>query len=225
MRIAVLADVHGNLPALEAVLRDVDAQTPDAIWVAGDLVGYNPWPNEVCAVLRERRVKAIRGNHDRAVFTGDLTWFNDIAAAALRWTRIVLEPATVGYLKDLEDRTRGMTAEGPVALYHGSPRDDDEYVMPWAADDALAAMSGCPFTILGHTHVPMNHTFPSGMVVNPGSVGQPRDGDPRASWGLLDTRARTFHVRRVGYDIGAVVRAIDRAGLPLELGQRLAAGV
>jgi len=225
MRIAVLSDVHANLPALEAVLRDVDAARPDQVWVAGDLVGYNPWPNEVVAVLRERHVKAIRGNHDRAVLSGDTSWFNELAAAAIRWTRIVLTPASVGYLSSLEDRTRARVAEGTVAMYHGSPRNDDEYVMPWAADEALVRMAGAPFTVLGHTHLPMSLAFPSGLLVNPGSVGQPRDQDPRAAWGLLDTTACRFDVRRVAYDIGAVVRAIHKAGLPPELGERLEVGV
>ncbi len=225
MRIAVLSDVHANLPALEAVLRDVDAARPDQVWVAGDLVGYNPWPNEVLVILRERHVKAIRGNHDRAVLSGDTSWFNELAAAAIRWTRIVLTPASVGYLSSLEDRTRARVAEGTVAMYHGSPRNDDEYVLPWAADEALVRMAGAPFTILGHTHLPMSLAFSSGLLVNPGSVGQPRDQDPRAAWGLLDTTARRFGVRRVSYDIGAVVRAIHKAGLPADLGERLQYGV
>lgn len=225
MRLAVLADIHGNLPALEAVLRDVDAARPDHVWVAGDLVGYNPWPNEVLAVLRERRVTAIRGNHDRAVLSGDTSWFNDLAAAAIRWTRITIAPAGVGYLTSLPDRLRGPTAEGEVAMYHGSPRNDDEYVLPWAADEALVALARAPFVVLGHTHLPMHLAWRSGVLVNPGSVGQPRDGDPRAAWGLLDTRARSFEVRRVPYDVGAVVREIHRAGLPEELGTRLEAGV
>ena len=225
MRIAVLSDVHSNLPALEAVLKDVDSQRPDQALVAGDLVGYNPWPNEVLGILRERHVTAIRGNHDRAVLSGDTSWFNDLAAAAICWTRIVLTPASVGYLSGLEDRTRARVAEGTVAMYHGSPRNDDEYVMPWAADEALVRMAGAPFTVLGHTHLPMSLAFPSGLLVNPGSVGQPRDQDPRAAWGLLDTTACRFDVRRVAYDIGAVVRAIHKAGLPPELGERLEVGV
>jgi putative phosphoesterase len=225
MRIAILADVHANLPALETILKDVDAQRPDQVWVAGDLVGYNPWPNEVVQILRSRHVRAIRGNHDRAALTGDTSWFNDIAAEAIRWTRVVLTPASVGYLSSLEDRTRGRVAEGGVAMYHGSPRNDDEYVMPWAVDEELVRMSDAPFTILGHTHVPMSFSFRRGLLVNPGSVGQPRDRDPRAAWGLLDTTARTFVVRRVTYDIGAVVRGIRRAGLPSELGERLAYGL
>ncbi len=225
MRLAVLSDVHANLPALQAVLGDVDRLAPDGIWVAGDLVGYNPWPNEVLEILRTRHVHAIRGNHDRAVLGADLSWFNELAATAARWTRIQLAPAGVGYLKELEDRTRRTMPEGLVAMYHGSPRNDDEYVFPWAADEAIVRMAGAPFVILGHTHLPMCLPFRSGLLVNPGSVGQPRDGDPRAAWGLLDLARRTFEVRRVTYDIDAVATEIHRAGLPDELANRLYAGV
>src|SRR5206468_439713 len=144
---------------------------------------------------------------------------------ALRWTRIQLTPGSVGYLKDLEDRTRTTMPEGVVAMYHGSPRDDDEYVFPYTADDSLVRKAGAPFVILGHTHLPMARSFRSGLSVNPGSVGQPRDGDPRAAWGLLDLSTRTFGLRRVPYDIDAVATAIRRTGLPTELADRLYAGV
>ena len=225
MRLAVLADVHSNLPALEAVLADVDRVRPDGIWVAGDLTGYNPWPNEVLEILRNRKVRAIRGNHDRGAIGGDTSWFNELAAAAVRWTRIHLTPASVGYLKDLEDRTRGTMPEGLVAMYHGSPRNDDEYVFPWTADESVVRTAGAPFVILGHTHLPMAFPFRSGLLVNPGSVGQPRDGDPKAAWGLLDLGARTFEVRRVPYDVEAVAAQIRKADLPHELADRLYAGV
>jgi putative phosphoesterase len=224
MRIAVLSDVHGNLPALRAVLEDVDRLGLSTIWVAGDHVGYNPWPNEVLEILRSRKVRAIRGNHDRAVLGGDTSWFNELAAAAIRWTRIVLAPAGVGYLKELEDRTRGTMPEGLVAMYHGSPRHDDEYVMPWMASEDLVALAGAPYVILGHTHLPMLASFRSGLLVNPGSVGQPRDGNPRAAWGVLDTGRRAFEVRRVPYDVDAVATAIRRVGLPGDLADRLYAG-
>ncbi len=225
MRLALLADIHANLPALEAVLRDVDILGADQIWVAGDLVGYNPWPNEVIAVAKERRVRAIRGNHDRAALTGDTTWFNELAAAAIRWTRIVLSPASVGYLTSLDDRVRVPHPHGMIAMYHGSPRNDDEYVMPWAADEALMRMAGAPFVVLGHTHVPMAFSSRYGILVNPGSVGQPRDQDPRAAWALLDTAKGTVLQRRVPYDLDAVVQQIHKAGLPAELADRLRWGV
>jgi len=225
MQIAVLADVHANLPALEAVLADLDRVGSMGIWVAGDLVGYNPWPNEVLQILRDRRVRAIRGNHDRAALGGDTFRFNELAAAAVRWTRIQLTPGSVTYLKDLEDRTRATMPEGLVAMYHGSPRDDDEYVFSHAADEHLLKIAGAPFVILGHTHLPMTLAFRSGILVNPGSVGQPRDGDPRAAWGVLDLTRRRFALRRVAYDIDAVATAIRRNGLPTELADRLYAGV
>ncbi len=225
MRIALLADIHGNLPALEAVLRDVDIQGADAIWVAGDIVGYNPWPNEVVQVLKDRKVKAIRGNHDRAALTGDTSWFNEVAAQAIRWTRIVLTPASVGYLKFLEDRTRVTMPHGTVAMFHGSPRNDDEYVLPWAADEYLVRMAHAQFTVLGHTHIPMAFSSRYGILVNPGSVGQPRDRDPRAAWALLDTATGGVGQRRIPYVVGAVAAAIHKAGLPAELAERLRWGV
>lgn len=225
MRIAVLADIHSNLPALQAVLRDVDATRVDQVWVAGDFVGYNPWPNEVIQILRDRKVRAIRGNHDRAVLSGDTSWFNDLAAAAIRWTRIMLAPGSVGYLKSLEDRARFSLPHGTVAMFHGSPRNDDEYVMPWAADEALMKLAQAPFVILGHTHVPMAFSSRYGILVNPGSVGQPRDNDPRAAWALLETATGGVEERRVPYDIGSVVAEIHKAGLPAELAERLRWGV
>ena len=225
MRLAVLADVHSNLHALQAVLADVDRVAPDGIWVAGDLVGYKPWPNEVLEILRERHVRAIRGNHDRAAIGGETFRFNELAAEAIRWTRVHLAPAGVGYLKELEDRTRSSMPEGLVAMYHGSPRDDDEYVPPWAADESIVRAAGAPYVILGHTHLPMVNRFRSGLLVNPGSVGQPRDGNARAAWGVLDLTQRSFEVRRVGYDIDAVASEIRKAGLPSELADRLYDGV
>ena len=225
MRIAVLSDIHANLPALEAVLADADRVAHDALWVAGDLVGYNPWPTETCELLRSRKALAIRGNHDRAVLNGDVSLFNDLAAQAIRWTRITMAPAGVGYLTSLPDRARAPTPEGDVALYHGSPRHDDEYVFPVHAHPELLDIARAPFVVLGHTHLPMRRAFGPGLLVNPGSVGQPRDGDPRAAWGLLDTARRSFEVRRVPYDVDGVARTIRKVGLPPELGDRLLAGV
>jgi putative phosphoesterase len=225
LRIGVISDIHANLPALRAVLVDLDVSRPDEVWCAGDIVGYNPWPNEVVEILRSRRVRGIRGNHERAVLSGDTSWFNELAAAAVKWTRVHMSVSSVGYIKDLEDRTRTSCADGTIAMYHGSPRNDDEYVLPWSATPDLLAIAQADVVVLGHTHIPMAFRWPYGMLVNPGSVGQPRDGDPRAAWGLLDTSRRTFEVRRVPYDVDGVAREIRRVGLPGELADRLYAGV
>src|SRR2546427_5350596 len=116
MRLAVLSDVHSNLHALQAVLADVDRIAPDGIWVAGDLVGYNPWPNEVLEILRERHVRAIRGNHDRAAIGGETVPVNQLAAEGIRRTRGPLAPPGGGYLKKLGERTRRPMPQGPLAL-------------------------------------------------------------------------------------------------------------
>src|SRR3989475_8696416 len=124
MRLAVLSDVHSNLPALQAVLADVDRIAPDGIWVAGDLVGYNPWPNEVLEILRERHVRAIRGNHDRAAIGGGTFRFNEPAAGAIRWTRGHLAPPGGGSLKELGERTPSSLPPGLVGLFHRGPPGD-----------------------------------------------------------------------------------------------------
>src|SRR3989442_10570765 len=117
MRLAVLSDVHSNLPALQAVLADVDRIAPDGIWVAGDLVGYNPWPNEVLEILRERHVRAIRGNHDRAAIGGGTFRFNELAARANPWARAHLAPPGGRYLEKMGDRPRRSMPEGLLAHY------------------------------------------------------------------------------------------------------------
>src|SRR5437762_11819126 len=118
MRLAILADVHANLPALEAVLRDVDSLSPAGLWVAGDLVGYNPWPNEVLQILRDRHATAIRGNHDRGVPGDDPFRFNELATAAPPWTRVPRTPRCGGYLKHVAARTRATMPECGVARRH-----------------------------------------------------------------------------------------------------------
>lgn len=224
MRLALISDPHANLPALEAVLRAIDGEGVDRVVCAGDLVGYNPWPNEVIALLRDRSVLMIRGNHDRAALAGRRAGFNPFAAEALLWTTKQLAEEGASLLRRLEDRTRFDAGQETVAVYHGSPRDDDEYVYPEDATEDLVRVADADFVVLGHTHVPMFCAYPSGIVVNPGSVGQPRDGDPRAAYGVLDTATEEWRVERVVYDVAAVQRAIRHAGLPSHLADRLAVG-
>ena len=224
MRLALISDPHANLPALEAVLRALDREGVDRIVCAGDLVGYNPWPNEVVALLRDRGVLAIRGNHDRAMLGGKMAAFNPIAAQALAWTATHLTSETMASLRRMEDRTRFVAGSKTVAVYHGSPRDDDEYVYPENATEDLVRAAGAEMVVLGHTHVPMYAAYPSGIVVNPGSVGQPRDDDPRAAYAVLDTTTEDWRVERVAYDVASAQHAIERAGLPRFLAARLAFG-
>jgi putative phosphoesterase len=225
MRLGLFSDPHGNLPGLEAVLAALDGEGVDRLLCAGDIVGYNPFPNEVIALLQDRDVLAIRGNHDRAALTGNTTWFNPVAALALDWTRARLTPASFAYLQGLKDRARLPLDDRVVAVFHGSPRDDDEYVYPWNVSDALVAEAKAEIVVLGHTHVPLAMRYDRGVVVNPGSAGQPRDGNWRAAYAVLDTETLAFEVKRVEYDVGRVAEAIGREGLPSFLAERLYRGV
>jgi diadenosine tetraphosphatase ApaH/serine/threonine PP2A family protein phosphatase len=240
MRVAVLSDIHSNLMALDAVLRHAGAV--DAIWHLGDIVGYGPEPDAVVARLAELQATGVRGNHDAAAIGGDeIEWFNADARAAAEWTAATIAPTTRRWLADLPIRR---VADG-MLLVHGSPRDPlREYV----TDDRVAAanleIQETDHAFHGHTHVPVAWlAMPEGVALmrthqtdrlelgqarvlaNPGSVGQPRDGDPRAAYLTLDTETRTVSWHRVAYDVEPVRRAIRAAGLPARLGDRLVVGV
>jgi predicted phosphodiesterase len=239
MRIAVISDVHSNLHALDAVLAHVG--TVDALWHLGDVVGYGPDPDEVVERLVKAGAIGVRGNHDAAAVGGsEIEWFNPEARAAMEWTRSAIAPATIAWLAALPDRRE----EGSFTLVHGSPLDPTwEYVTTTsAARDNIEAMT-TPHGLNGHTHVPIAFSLdgdrtsriaPSHepgaaldghrLLLNPGSVGQPRDGDPRASYLLLDLEARHARWERVPYDIDAVRSRMRSAGLPQRLSERLLHG-
>jgi predicted phosphodiesterase len=241
MRVAVISDIHANLPALEAVSEAIDREAPDAVWCLGDLVGYGPEPNGCCAWAEARTSLCLAGNHDLVVLGRlDLEDFSPDAAAAVTWTQGVLEDDALAYLGGLES---GVQTEG-VGLYHASPRDPVwEYVLTWeAARDAMRD-SGLDVTLVGHSHVPLAIVDGRGAIgghapggtevdlvggrwlLNPGSVGQPRDGDPAAAWLLLDLDARHASFRRVPYDVARAQAEIRARGLPDALADRLALGV
>lgn len=223
MRIGLLSDVHANLPALEEVLRDLRGRGVDVLLHAGDVVGYNPFPNEVIEVFQREEIRTILGNHDRAVLTGDNYWFNSVAATALRWTRACLESSSVSYLRSLKPRMELEIGGSKLLVVHGSPEDADEYIYEGdLREDILPP--GFDALVMGHTHVPFVRRLAGALVVNPGSVGQPRDGDPRASYALLDVGQGHGELRRVEYDARRVVRAIEAASLPQFLGVRLLEG-
>ncbi len=241
MRIAVISDIHSNLQALEAVLAQIDEASPDEIWCLGDLVGYGPRPNECCAAVAERADVCLAGNHDLAVRgTIDLSEFHGSAAHAARWNQEQLTPESQELLDGLEPQGR---AHG-VALYHGSARDPLwEYVLSDEAALVSLAIADTPLVLVGHSHVALHVTVTEedvegglaaggfelelagrSAVLNPGSVGQPRDGDPRAAWLLLDLDAQRAEFRRVEYDIAQTQQEMADAGLPEFLAQRLEVG-
>jgi predicted phosphodiesterase len=241
MRVAVISDIHANFPALEATAQAIEREAPDAIWCLGDLVGYGPNPNECCAWTQEHARVCLVGNHDLGVLgTLELDDFAGDAAVAARWARTMLDSDAHAYLSGLAPTG---AAQG-IGLYHGSPRDPVwEYVLSWeAARDAIHD-SGTDVTLVGHSHIPLaipdrdgsggGHA-PGGTeidlagarwLLNPGSVGQPRDGDRDAAWLLLDLGARRAEFRRTPYDVARTQEAIRAAGLPDALAERLAHGV
>jgi len=242
MRVAVVSDIHSNLHALEAVLAAIDADAPDELWCLGDVVGYGPRPSECCALIERRADVCLAGNHDLAVRgTLDMNEFHGDAARAARLNRAALTPESHAYLDTLEPKG---AAHG-VALYHGSARDPVwEYVLSDEAAVATLALAGSPVVLVGHSHIALRFTesgrelegvlAPAGTVaeladgptiLNPGSVGQPRDGDPRAAYLLLDLSARRAEFRRVEYDVARTQREMEDADLPGALAARLAFGL
>lgn len=240
MRIAVLSDIHGNLPALEAVLADLSPY--DAVWQLGDVVGYGPQPNEVVARLVKENATGVRGNHDAAAIGElDTDTFNEDARAAIEWTMGVISASTRAWLTALSPRVE----DGAFTLVHGSPRDPTwEYVYSISIARANMSRFTTSHCLVGHTHVPLVYRQVGSRVepwlpgdastmelddrrtmMNPGSVGQPRDGDRRACGMLVDTDEMTVEWRRVEYPIEPVQKLMTEAGLPDRLVARLRFGL
>jgi predicted phosphodiesterase len=241
MRVAVISDVHANRHALDAVLEALDAEQPDAVWCLGDTVGYGPQPNECCELVRPRSDVCLVGNHDLVALgeidTGD---FNVDAAAAAKWTAEVLDDASREFLSALEPVAM---VEG-VALYHASARDPVwEYILSEEAAAATLELAEAQLVLVGHSHIALAlREGPAGLIggglapggtelelegrwlLNPGSVGQPRDGDPRAAWLLLDLEERRASFRRVDYPVDRTQAEMRERGLPASLVLRLARG-
>jgi diadenosine tetraphosphatase ApaH/serine/threonine PP2A family protein phosphatase len=240
MRVAVISDVHANYHALEAVLAEIEAAEVDTVWCLGDTVGYGPRPNDCCDSVRTRAERCLVGNHDLVVL-GELTIseFNDEAAAAALWTSTVLTQASRSFLESL----RPAAEIDGVDLFHASARDPVwEYVLTEEAARATFARTEAPLVLVGHSHVALALTSegdtiagglaPAGSrieldgrwLLNPGSVGQPRDGDPRAAWLLLDLERRFAAFHRVPYSIEDTQSEMRQRGLPALLAARLERG-
>jgi predicted phosphodiesterase len=247
MRYLVLSDIHSNLEALEAVLRASDAQGYDAVLVLGDLVGYGADPNAVVDRVRTLKPTAIvRGNHDKvAAGLDDAEDFNPMAKSAAHWTRESLTPDTLEYLRALPEGPR--IVDDMIEICHGSPLDEDLYVVADIDAARSIAVTRTPICLFGHTHVaisarmdllrcllidaPQGHSeFPTAIaadskyLINPGSVGQPRDGDSRAAYAIADLKQKVVTLYRVAYPIEAAQKKILDAGLPPMLAYRLGMG-
>ena len=225
MRAGIIADIHSNLPAFEAVLEAIEQLDVDSILCAGDVVGYGAHPNECCARMRSLEVRSIAGNHDRAAITKAVSGLNPYAAAAAIWTGEHLDNDSRNFLSELPSDLGVDSGDGrSMAIHHGSDLNPYEYVYEEDLDPGILERCSCQVAILGHTHVPFSTRLPSGVVANPGSVGQPRDGDPRASFAALDTESLRCEIRRIEYDIDEEAEAIRSAGLPEILAKRLYIG-
>ncbi len=249
MRVAVLSDIHGNLPALEAVLT---ALAPyDAVWQLGDIVGYGPEPDEVVGRLRSESAAGVCGNHDAAALGRiESSWFNEDARSAVHWTAERLQAGTREWLgglpeRDVEYADGSEKWDGSFTLVHGSPRDPIwEYVFSAPVAKASFGAFKTAHCLVGHTHVPLVFREADGRVetlspsdrsrlkldarrtiLNPGSVGQPRDGDARACGMILDTDGMTVEWRRVEYPITATQERMRSVGLPWRLVERLSHGL
>jgi len=245
VRIAAVTDIHANLPALEAVLAATDAAGVDEVWCLGDVVGYGVEPDACADLVRERCAVCLVGNHDLAVL-GELEIgsFSESAAVAVEWTRENVAERTLEFLRGLAPSG----AREAVGLFHASPRDPVwEYVLSGEQADAGIDANPQPIGLIGHSHVALFFSRPAdagaaetrgaqagdgtlldlgegSWLVNPGSAGQPRDGDPRAAWLELDTEELTARFHRVPYDIERAASPIRAAGLPRRLADRLYTG-
>ncbi len=241
MRFAILADIHSNLAAFEAVLSDADSRGGfDKIWCLGDVVGYGPDPHECIERLRQFKPVCIAGNHDwAAIGKMDTSEFNPVAAIAAQWTAEQLTAEDKGYLLGLPLTLH----ESGFTLAHGSPREPIwEYLLSSEAAQENFSYFETAHCLVGHSHVPLifeltrnkavYKEFGEGslklkekrMIINPGGVGQPRDGDPRASYAIYDAEAKAVYHYRVEYDIPATQKKMAERGLPTPLILRLGVG-
>ena len=240
MLYAVVSDLHANLPALEAVLADIERRTVDQIVCLGDVVGYNAHPNECADIIREHGIPTIMGNHDAVACMLEDPWgFNPVAMQAAMWTREQLSDENLAWLRQLPMH---LEMDDFIGV-HGAPGDRDMYIFSW--EDILPHV---PFLqsakkklcLFGHTHMPGiysadgayslddDNRFEVGdekpYFINPGSVGQPRDGNPKAAYGLYETDSGVFEQVRIEYPVDEAVQAVLNAGLPQFLAERLRLG-
>ncbi len=236
-RAAVITDIHGNLPALQAALARIEQLGIESVFCGGDLVGYGPHPNEVCALVAERAIPTIYGNYDFAI-ARDLedcgcayvtAHDRELGQRSVDWTLAHTSRRSKDFMCGLPFDLRFPVADVDVHLVHGSPRKVNEYLFedkPASLYERLAAAESDPVLVFGHTHKPWVHEYGGVLFVNCGSVGKPKDGDPRGAFAVLEAAAGgvAVSIERIEYDAGAVAAEVRAVGLPGELADKLAAG-
>ncbi len=236
MKLAVISDIHANLHALEAVLDDLDQADPDLLCCLGDLVGYGAHPNEVVGLIRDRRIPTVMGNYDDGVGY-DLDDCGCVyrnpqdhqrGHESLMWTRLHTTDDSKEYLRGLPLQIRQVWAGARLLFVHGSPRKINEYLYedrPDATFERIAKVAGCDVLFFGHTHLPYQKWGGKTLFVNTGSVGKPKDGDPRAGYAIVEMGRRPrVEFRRVAYDVAAAARAVRDSGLPPHFADLLESG-
>jgi putative phosphoesterase len=236
-RIAVITDIHGNLPALEASLEALDALGIDEVYCGGDLVGYGPHPSEVCALVQERGIPTIYGNYDYAI-ARDLEdcgcayvtqHDRELGQQSVAWTLAHTDEDAKEFMRGLPFDLHLPLGDQDIHLVHGSPRKVNEYLFedkPARLYERLARAESDQVLVFGHTHKPWIHTYGGVLFVNCGSVGKPKDGDPCAAFAILEADDQgpvRASIQRVPYDAEAVAREVAAAGLPGEYAQKLVA--
>jgi putative phosphoesterase len=234
-RVAVITDIHGNLPALEASLAAIDAIGVDGVFCGGDLVGYGPRPNEVCALIQQRGIPTIYGNYDYAI-ARDLhdcgcayvtQHDRDLGQESVEWTLAHTDQASKDFMHELPFDLRFRLGEPDIHLVHGSPRKVNEYLFedkPASLYERLAGAEDGQVLVFGHTHKPWIHSYGGVLFVNCGSVGKPKDGDPRAAFAILEADERgVVHasIERAPYDAREVSDEVRAVGLPVEFAAKL----
>lgn len=220
MQVALLSDIHGNLPALEAVLDDLPSV--DSVVCAGDMVGYNPWPSECVDHIRELADVVVKGNHDAAVESPSTFDANQLAQAGIEFAAQNLSAKHRRWLKELpESKT---FADGSFLVVHSHPTVQGKYVFPSEFPNLRRYLDDYRGIVIGHTHKQYSLLTDDRLIINPGSVGQPRDSDNRAAYAVLDTEKHAVDCRRVKYSIDRVIERVEQVGLPMKIGTRLLDG-
>jgi putative phosphoesterase len=226
MKIAVISDIHSNIQALSSVLREINDENPEYILCIGDLVGYGADPNEVIDELKIMdNLVCVAGNHDNAVVTGNTRKLNQDATEAVVWTQERITDRNLEFLERLKKYQALELENLHFFLVHGSPDDYlNEYIYDDVPEDRLEGFfedTEAHVLMMGHTHVPFVREVGVNTALNPGSVGQPRDNDRRASYVMVDTEKMEIQVNRVSYDIDDAAESIKKSKLPDSLGERL----